>query len=82
MTKNGTFLVFRKLYQDVAKFRQALKDMAANQLQEDTPENREWIASRLIGRWRSGAPVALTPDKDDPILADDPDRVSRCCPPR
>jgi Dyp-type peroxidase family len=71
LTKNGTFLVFRKLYQDVAKFRQALKDMAANQLQEDTPENREWIASRLVGRWRSGAPVALTPDKDDPALAGD-----------
>jgi Dyp-type peroxidase family len=90
LTKNGTFLVFRKIYQDVARFRQALKDMAANQLQGDTPENREWIASRLVGRWRSGAPVALTPDKDEPDLAGDwtrnnnfdysDDAIGRRCP--
>jgi deferrochelatase/peroxidase EfeB len=27
-----------------------------------------------MGRWRSGAPLVLTPDKDDPSLADDPQR--------
>ena len=27
-----------------------------------------------MGRWRSGAPLVLAPDKDDPSLADDPKR--------
>ena len=27
-----------------------------------------------MGRWRSGAPLALAPEKDDPSLADDPQR--------
>ncbi|NNC00939.1 peroxidase, partial [Corallococcus exiguus] len=28
-----------------------------------------WIASKLVGRWPSGAPLTLTPDRDDPTLA-------------
>jgi deferrochelatase/peroxidase EfeB len=27
-----------------------------------------------MGRWRSGAPLVLSPNKDDPILAADPQR--------
>ncbi len=71
LTRNGTFLVVRKLYQDVARFRRFLKEQAAAVLGADTRDNREWLASRLVGRWRSGAPVALTPDLDDPTLVDD-----------
>ena len=34
----------------------------------------ELLAAKLMGRWRSGAPFVLAPDKDDPSLADDPQR--------
>ncbi len=33
-----------------------------------TPEEQELIAAKLMGRWRSGAPLVLAPDKDDPEL--------------
>ncbi|HWO12387.1 MAG TPA: hypothetical protein VNN80_22980, partial [Polyangiaceae bacterium] len=72
---NGTFLVFRKLYQDVAQFRQALAQRARAVLGADNEANREWLASRWVGRWRSGAPVALCPDRDDPALAEDWNRT-------
>jgi Dyp-type peroxidase family len=69
--QNGTFLVFRKLHQDVASFRKFLSDNAKRLFGNDTEAHREWLASRLVGRWRSGAPVALSPDRDDPTFADD-----------
>ena len=31
-------------------------------------------AAKFVGRWPSGAPLALTPDKDDPELGADPKR--------
>ena len=34
----------------------------------DTAEEQELIAAKLMGRWRSGAPLVLSPDKDDPAL--------------
>jgi deferrochelatase/peroxidase EfeB len=30
------------------------------------------VAAKLMGRWRSGAPLVLAPDKDDPVLGADP----------
>ncbi len=32
------------------------------------------LAAKLMGRWRSGAPLVLAPEKDDPVIADDPQR--------
>src|SRR5262249_2837889 len=63
--RNGTYVVFRKLYQDVAEFRRYLRSNAA------TPEQEEWLAAKFVGRWRSGAPLALSPGKDDPALGAD-----------
>ena len=40
----------------------------------DTPEEQELIAAKLMGRWRSGAPLVLAPDKDDPALGADMQR--------
>ena len=37
-------------------------------------EEQELIAAKLMGRWRSGAPLVLAPDKDDPALGADPQR--------
>src|SRR5437763_3522072 len=39
-----------------------------------TPEEQELIAAKLMGRWRSGAPLVLAPEKDDPALGADPQR--------
>jgi Dyp-type peroxidase family len=61
---NGTFLVVRKLAQDVAGFRRWTTAEAAR-----VERDPEWLAAKVVGRWRSGAPLALAPDADDPDLA-------------
>ena len=40
----------------------------------ETPEEQELLAAKFMGRWRSGAPLVLAPDKDDPELGADPMR--------
>jgi Dyp-type peroxidase family len=61
---NGSFLVFRKLHENVAAFRAFTAALA-----QRIGANEEWLAAKLVGRWRSGAPLALAPDADDPALA-------------
>lgn len=66
--RNGTYVVFRKLHQRVADFRRFLQTNS-NSLDEE-----ELLAAKMMGRWRSGAPLALCPFHDDPQLGADPQR--------
>ncbi|WP_225826517.1 Dyp-type peroxidase [Streptomyces naphthomycinicus] len=66
--RNGSYAVFRKLHQKVAAFRNYLRDNATG------PPDEELIAAKIMGRWRSGAPLALAPRCDDPELGADPYR--------
>ncbi len=66
--RNGTYVVFRKLHQRVAAFRQYLKANSTSAVDE------ELLAAKMMGRWRSGAPLALCPFHDDPELGSDPRR--------
>jgi Dyp-type peroxidase family len=68
LRKNGTFIVMRKFYTRVAAFRKYLRDQASS------PEEEELIAAKMVGRWRSGAPLVLAPKHDDPTLGADPNR--------
>jgi deferrochelatase/peroxidase EfeB len=40
----------------------------------NAPEEQELIAAKLMGRWRSGAPLVLAPESDDPGLGADSTR--------
>ena len=71
---NGTYVVFRKLYQDVAAFRRYLATAAKSLYGSDDARHQELVAAKIMGRWRSGCPVDLSPDKDDPAIAADPQR--------
>lgn len=62
--RNGTYLVIRKLRQDVAGFWKFVEENSQE-------ENKELLAAKLVGRWRSGAPVMLCPMTDDPTLGAD-----------
>jgi Dyp-type peroxidase family len=64
--RNGTYVVFRKLHQRVAEFRRYLKSNS------NTPDDEELLAAKMMGRWRSGAPLALCPFHDDLALGADP----------
>ncbi|WP_265447138.1 Dyp-type peroxidase [Flexivirga meconopsidis] len=68
--RNGTFVVFRKYHSHVAAFNRFLHDHAG------TPQERDLLGAKLVGRWRSGAPLALSPDRDDPAIGDDPTRLN------
>jgi Dyp-type peroxidase family len=63
--RNGSYVAFRKLHQRVAKFRRYLKAAATS------AEDEELVAAKMMGRWRSGAPLALCAT-DDPAVGADP----------
>jgi Dyp-type peroxidase family len=70
--RNGSFLVFRRLEQDVAAFR-AFVASAASDLATHTDLaglTKQHLAALLVGRWPSGAPLMRTPAGDDTLLAD------------
>jgi Dyp-type peroxidase family len=71
---NGTYMVFRKLYQDVAAFRRYLSTAAKSLYGSDDQYHQDLVAAKMMGRWRSGCPVDLSPDKDDLAIAADPER--------
>jgi Dyp-type peroxidase family len=64
--RNGSFMVFRRLEQKVPEFRRFVAQQAAR-----LGIDRELLAARMVGRWRSGAPLELAPRSDDPRLGGD-----------
>lgn len=66
--RNGTYVVFRKLHTKVAAYRSYLRARAATRAEEDL------LGAKMVGRWQSGAPLAVSPDVDDPELGGDPRR--------
>ena len=68
LMKNGSYMAYRRLEEHVGRFRDFLREHG------ETPEEQELIAAKLMGRWRSGAPLTLAPEKDDPALGADPQR--------
>jgi Dyp-type peroxidase family len=66
--RNGTYVGLRKYQSHVGAFNRFLR------LHSDTEEERELLAAKLVGRWRSGAPLTLSPEVDNPALGADPRR--------
>ncbi|WP_067893105.1 Dyp-type peroxidase [Nocardia vaccinii] len=66
LSRNGSYLAYRRLREHVGAFRDFLREHA------DGPDGQELLAAKLMGRWRSGAPLVLSPDADDPQLGADP----------
>ena len=61
--RNGSFVAFRILEQDVAAFNQYLKDTTAR-LKETYPKinmDEEGSRAKLCGRWRNGAALSCSP---------------------
>jgi Dyp-type peroxidase family len=66
--RNGTYVAFRKLHTRTAAWRQYLRQNAKD------PAEEELLGAKIVGRWPSGAPLSLAPDRDDPELGADPQR--------
>jgi Dyp-type peroxidase family len=68
--RNGTYLVIRQLRQDVFGFWRYLDSVTRNPDGTPNPAAQIHLGARMVGRWPSGAPLVLTPEHDDPSLAD------------
>jgi Dyp-type peroxidase family len=68
LARNGSYMAYRRLQEHVGLFRDYLMERAS------TAEEQELLAAKFMGRWRSGAPLVLAPDCDDPELGADPMR--------
>src|SRR5204863_7450251 len=66
LSRNGSYMAYRRLQEHVVTFREFLCQHG------ETAEEQELLAAKLMGRWRSGAPLVLAPEKDDPALGADP----------
>jgi Dyp-type peroxidase family len=64
--KDGSFLVIRRLRQDVAGFHEFLRS-ESKRLGLDEGQ----FGAKLVGRWKSGAPIMRAATKDNPKLAAD-----------
>ena len=70
LSRNGSYLAYLRFQEHVGAFRDFLRQ------QGQTPDEQELVAAKLMGRWRSGAPLVLSPQKDDPALSVDPQRTN------
>jgi deferrochelatase/peroxidase EfeB len=70
LSRNGSYLAYLRLEEHVGAFREFLRQHGQSR------DEQELVAAKLMGRWRSGAPLVLAPHKDDPCLGADPQRTN------
>lgn len=56
LSQNGTFMVYRKLHENVGSFNSYLSNVG-----KDFPGGEEAVAAKFAGRWRNGAPITSFP---------------------
>ena len=59
LARSGTYMVWRKLYQDVALWRRVIRDAA--KVYEGGDEHA--LSAKVVGRWANGAPLVKHPDE-------------------
>jgi Dyp-type peroxidase family len=67
---NGSYLVFRQLAQNVARFRHFMDKATLGLDGQPDRSASDRLAAKFVGRWQNGAPLVLSPDTDDPALKD------------
>jgi len=60
MAKNGSFMAYRKLHENVGKFNAFLDEKS-----QGYPGGKELLAAKLSGRWRNGVPITTYPNQKD-----------------
>jgi Dyp-type peroxidase family len=68
--QNGSYMVYRKLQQDVKGFRDFMLKSAGNHA------GAVELAAKFMGRWQSGTPLVLAPEADDARIAASPEKFN------
>jgi hypothetical protein len=74
--RNGSYLVFRRLLQDVVAFRNAVDGMELHLRQQGEEVPNGWVAARLVGRWPDGTPLTASPAGEDTNISENPNRIN------
>ncbi len=69
LASNGSFMVYRKLHQNVATFRRYMEEKGSLY-----GGGKEKLAAKIIGRWPDGTPVELSPDAPNQDIVQDKQR--------
>jgi Dyp-type peroxidase family len=65
-TRNGTFMAYRKLHENVGAFKTYIAAQAAGLPNMSSPEaGAETLMAKMVGRWTSGLPLAVAPSFDE-----------------
>jgi len=67
---NGTYLVFRQLEQNVESFWRYMEDQTDHSDSTTNVNEMISLASKMVGRWPSGAPLVLSHQVDNPALGE------------
>ena len=85
--RNGSYLVFRQLHQRVSDFWRYVDVQSKHPNGQQRPTDRVRLASKMVGRWPSGAPLVVSPRWDNAWFKDedrfqfmDVDRLGERCP--
>jgi len=60
--RNGSYLVVRQMEQDVAGFWNMIRSQCAQSNGIPDVAAEEALAAKIVGRWRDGTPLAVSPD--------------------
>lgn len=60
LSHNGSYLVYRKLHENVGSFYGYIEEKGKN-----LPDGAEEVAAKFAGRWRNGAPITTFPTKKE-----------------
>lgn len=62
--KNGSYMVFRQLKQDVELFWNYMQKSTQKENGESDAKEMVKLAAKMVGRWPGGAPVIVCPDEE------------------
>ncbi len=65
--RNGSYLVMRKLQQHVGRFRRFMQESSRHLRHVpaglDPADYEEYLAAKMVGRWKDGSPLVLFPER-------------------
>lgn len=76
-SRNGSFLVLRRLGQDVALFNDTMQEMADSiQANYGVSITVEELKAKFVGRWKDGTPLTVSPEGPDSNISGNTNRLN------